>query len=72
MSEQSYIQFSKNGELLPAQFVDIYEGTYHAAISLYMQARCRINLGPTFQFNQSEQAYSELAGTEKCIYALKN
>ena len=45
VSEGSYIEFYKNGVLQSRKFTDIYEGTYHAAISVYMQARCKINFG---------------------------
>ena len=45
VSEGSYIEFYKNGVLQSKKFPDIYEGTYHAAISVYMHARCRINFG---------------------------
>lgn len=27
--------------------MDIYEGTYHASVSLYMHGRCRVNFGKT-------------------------
>lgn len=43
--EGSYIEFYKNGEKEEQKFVDMYEGVYHAAISLYMNARCRVNFG---------------------------
>jgi len=47
----SYIEFYKNGELQEHSFVDIYEGTYHAAVSLYMHGRCRVNFGKSaFKF----------------------
>ena len=36
VSDGSYIEFYKNGTLLERKFMDIYEGTYHAAVSLYM------------------------------------
>lgn len=45
VSDGSYIEFYKNGTLLERKFMDIYEGTYHAAVSLYMQGRCRVNFG---------------------------
>ena len=41
----SYIEFYKNGVLQQHKYMDIYEGTYHAAISLYMHGRCRVNFG---------------------------
>ena len=45
ISDGSYIEFYKNGELLERNFFDIYEGTYHAAVSMYMHGRCRVNFG---------------------------
>ncbi len=40
VSNGSYIKLFKNGIEQRFSFVDIYEGHYHAAISLYMNARC--------------------------------
>ena len=45
VSDGSYINFYKNGVLQEHNFFDIYEGTYHAAVSLYMHGRCRVNFG---------------------------
>ena len=45
VSNGSYIKFYKNGKLQGLTFNDIYEGKYHAAVSLYMQARCKVNFG---------------------------
>lgn len=59
MSDGSYIEFYKNGVLQERKFVDIYEGTYHAAVSLYMHGRCKVNFGKcpfAYQPNSSEQA----------------
>ena len=41
----SYIRFYKNGVLQNFEHENIYEGTYFAGVSLYMQATCRINFG---------------------------
>jgi len=35
-SKESSILYFKNGVLQENHFIDIYEGTYHAAVSLYM------------------------------------
>ena len=45
VSDGSYMEFYKNGVLQERKFVDIYEGTYHAAVSLYMHGRCKVNFG---------------------------
>lgn len=45
VSEGSFIEFYKNGVKQSRQFIDIFEGTYHAAVSLYMHARCKVNFG---------------------------
>jgi hypothetical protein len=44
-SKDSIIHYFKNGELQHVFQEDIYEGTYHAAVSLYMHAVCKVNFG---------------------------
>jgi len=44
-SDGSYVKFYKNGTEQKRKFENIFEGTYHAAVSLYMQARVRVNFG---------------------------
>lgn len=57
----STIFFSLNGEIKEVCFVDIYEGFFHPAVSLYMGACVKINLGPNFK-------YCCLSGYSPCIY----
>ena len=45
VSDGSYIDFYKNGVLQERKFLDIFEGTYHAAVSMYMHGKCRVNFG---------------------------
>ena len=45
----SSIHFFKNGQDLGPAFVDIPEGTYYPAASLYMSACVTFNFGPTFK-----------------------
>ena len=45
VADGSFIHFYKDGVLQPNSFENIYEGTYYAGISLYMQARCEVNFG---------------------------
>ena len=59
MSEGSYIEFYKNGVLQERKFIDIFEGTYHAAVSVYMHARCKVNFGKCpFAFQPNSQTES--------------
>jgi len=44
VSDNSKIKFFKNGKLL-GQIDTVYEGTYSAAVSLYMHAQVRLNFG---------------------------
>ena len=48
VSQGSYIKMTINGIEQPVTFLNIYEGHYHAAVSLFMNARCSINYGPNF------------------------
>lgn len=45
VSGGSFIEFYKNGKLQHKTFEPIFEGTYHAGVSLYMNAACRVNFG---------------------------
>ena len=45
VADGSFIHFYKDGVLQPNSFENIYEGTYYAGVSLYMQARCEVNFG---------------------------
>uniref|UniRef100_A0A8C9H4F3 B30.2/SPRY domain-containing protein n=1 Tax=Piliocolobus tephrosceles TaxID=591936 RepID=A0A8C9H4F3_9PRIM len=57
----SYIFFSLNGLIKRNAFYSVYEGFYHPAVSLYMGASARINLGPHFK-------YRHINGFIPCIY----
>ncbi len=72
VSNGSYIKLFVNGVEQPMMFQDIYEGPYFAAVSLYMHASCRLNLGPSdeFKFRPSDpkvQAYSKLADSVNAV-----
>ena len=45
VSENSYIEFYKNGVKQQYYFCDIWEADYFAAISVYMNARVAVNFG---------------------------
>ncbi|XP_072165071.1 set1/Ash2 histone methyltransferase complex subunit ASH2-like [Diadema setosum] len=49
-TQNSKIIFFKNGENKGVAFENLYEGTYHPAISLYKQCSASINFGPDFKF----------------------
>jgi len=46
----SKIIFYKNGVYQGVAFVDIFDGTYYPAASLYMGATVRLNFGPEFKY----------------------
>ncbi|KAF8822097.1 SPRY domain-containing protein [Cardiosporidium cionae] len=46
----SFIEFSINGRRFGKAFENIYNGSYHPALSLYMGARLQIVLGPEFEY----------------------
>ena len=54
MSNGSYIKYFKNGVLQRLSFEDIYEGDYHAGVSLYMSSRCSVNFGPDFVYKPDD------------------
>ena len=63
VSEGSWIQFTVNGKPEPKFFQNIYEGSYHAGVSMYMHGRCKVNFGPSFAYKTSNEkvlAYSSL------------
>ena len=62
VSQGSYVSLYKNGVLQPHEFKNIYEGYYHVAVSLFMNARCKVNFGPHFDHApQSDfRPYSDL------------
>ncbi|VWU50108.1 SPRY domain, putative [Hepatocystis sp. ex Piliocolobus tephrosceles] len=60
-NQGSYIFFSLNGLIKRNAFYSVYEGFYHPAVSLYMGASARINLGPHFK-------YRHINGFIPCIY----
>lgn len=45
VSENSFIEFYKNGIKQPYYFCDIWEADYFAAVSVYMNARVAVNFG---------------------------
>jgi hypothetical protein len=49
VNEGSKLIFFKNGKCLGTAFQDLKEGFYFAAISLYMNAKVRMNFGPEFE-----------------------
>ena len=53
--------------------MDIYEGHYHAAVSVYMNAACRVNLGPHFQHRPAEDvnAYYSLLESPNMVQLTK-
>ena len=63
VSDGSWIQFTVNGKPQPQVFKNIYEGAYHAGVSMYMHGRCKVNFGPNFVHkppNEKVLAYSTL------------
>lgn len=50
VSENSFIDFYKNGVKQPCFFRDIWEADYFAAVSVYMNARVAVNFGHSNQF----------------------
>ena len=66
----SFIEFYKNGTLQnKTVFEDIYEGTYFAAISMYMNARCRVNFGKA-PFRHSPQQSKRLEELKWMPYSM--
>ena len=64
-NSECYIKFFKNGMEQKEAFIGIYEGSYHAAITLYNFAKVSINFGPNFKFfscldNRSVRSFSEV------------
>ena len=57
VSSGSFIEFYKNGKLQARKdFSNIYEGTYHAGVSMYMNASCRVNFGKSqFRYQPSSE-----------------
>ena len=47
---ESEIEWSVNGKRLGRAFVNIVEGAYYPAVSLFMKAKVRVNFGPSFAF----------------------
>ncbi|KAL8434568.1 hypothetical protein Efla_000084 [Eimeria flavescens] len=52
--DESFVDFSLNGQKLPRVFAGLSEGAYHPSISLYMGACIRFNPGPIFKFPPPE------------------
>lgn len=48
-NEGSKIIFFKNGNCLNPAYYDLNEGFYYASVSLYMNAKCKINFGPVWE-----------------------
>lgn len=50
VSENSFIEFYKNGVRQSCHFKDIWEADYFAAVSVYMNARVAVNFGQSNKF----------------------
>lgn len=50
----SSIEWSINGERYDRAFVNIVEGAYYPAVSLYNKAKVKVNFGPHFKFAPKE------------------
>ena len=70
VSENSFIEFYKNGVKQPYSFYDIWEADYFAAISLYMNARVAVNFGQTGEFKHLKDILKNRHNSE--IYDKKN
>lgn len=46
----SKIMYFKNGVSQGEAFIDIYDGAYYPAISIYKSATVSVNFGPHFKF----------------------
>jgi len=52
---ECFIKFYKNGIEMKEAYIGIFEGNYHAAITLYNFAKANVNFGPNFKyFNPNE------------------
>jgi hypothetical protein len=51
----STLEYSVNGKRYGIAFADVVEGAYYPAISLFMKAKVRVNLGPSFTHLTSHQ-----------------
>ena len=51
--EGSSIEWSVNGTSFGDAFVNLVEGAYYPAVSLFMKAKFRVNFGPSFTFPRS-------------------
>jgi hypothetical protein len=47
---ECYIKFYKNGIEQKEAFIGIFEGSYHAAVTLYNFAKVCVNFGPNFKY----------------------
>ena len=61
VSENSFIEFYKNGVKQPCHFRDIWEADYFAAVSVYMNARVAVNFGQSNQFKFLDAILKERA-----------
>ena len=73
VSHNSFIKMTINGLQQQHSFMDISEGHYHAAVSVYMNAACRVNFGPHFQFRPADDvnAYCSLLESPNMVQLTK-
>lgn len=53
----SKIVFFKNGEAQGEAFVDIYQGAYYPAFSIFRNATISVNFGPNFKYPEIEEEH---------------
>jgi hypothetical protein len=53
-TNECYIKFYKNGEEQKENFINIKEGVYHAAVTLFNFSQVQVNFGPKFQYTVDE------------------
>lgn len=62
---ECFIKFYKNGVEQKEAFLGIFEGNYHAAVTLYNFAKVSVNFGPNFRYfnrieNRNVKSFSEV------------
>jgi len=50
VNEGSKVIYYKNGKCLGVAFENLFEGFYHAGVSVYMSAQVSVNFGPEFEY----------------------
>lgn len=53
----SKIVFFKNGEAQGDAFIDVFQGAYYPAFSIFKNATVSVNFGPNFKYPEIEEEF---------------